>query len=191
MSIIQDWIDRKRRKELERVNREIEELKRRGPDYVSRERSMDMTRKDMIASSMKRSTFKMGYVAALLAVLVIFLFFYYHNRVSTLQGNFDDKEKEAQDFHNKLAFALSQLNQTTNQLEQKAAAEANLSTQYTTMQGDISTLKKIIRDMNETISTQLDDIADLNHQMQNKQLRIDAFEACISNSSISNKMDCL
>ena len=191
MGFVQNWIDRKRRRELERINNEIEELKRQGPDFISREKAAELTKRESALKVQTKSSFKMTFIAIILAAVVVFMFFYYHDKVGTLQKDLDSKENETIALQDKLDYASSQLNQTSNQLEQKAQKEMDLNSQQATMQGHINSLKKGLKDLNETVSSQQDDISDLTHEVQDKQHRIDELESCISNNTITNKMDCI
>ncbi len=191
MGFVQDWIDRKRRRELERVNREIEELKRRGPDFTHHDSSRPSIKPATMNTSSGKPFLKSPVTITLLILVLFGLFLYYFSRVSSLEDDYDAREQEFITLKDKFDQALLQLNKTENELGIKKVVEANLSSQYSDLKSDIDDLENEMDYLNDTIAEKEVEINDLNKEVAEKNKYIDALKMCIKNDTITDKEDCL
>ena len=188
MGFVQNWIDRNRRRELERINHEIEELKRRGPDFVQRD-SKEHAKQSMGSSG--HSFLRASPFVIIIGILIIGLFAYYYQRASSLEDDYDAQEEKALVLQNKLDQALLQLNKTESELGVKRVVEANLSFQYSDLQKEVGVLQVSLNLMNKTLNEQNNDISNLNKDLQEKDDYINDLKRCIKNNTITDKEDCL
>ena len=191
VGFVQDWIDRKRRRELERVNREIEELKRRGPDFTHHDSNRPSIKTTVVNTSPGRSFLKSPVTIVLLILVLFGLFLYYFTRVSSLEDDYDAKEQEIITLKDRFDQALLQLNKTENELGIKKVVEANLSSQYSDLKRDIDDLENELNYLNDTLAKKDVEISDLNKEMDEKNNYINALKICIKNDTITDKEDCL
>lgn len=190
MGFIQNWIDRKRRRELERINREIEELKRRGPDFYARDSSR---KKPKISTPIVMPTLSgsspRGKVWVWLVILALLgLAVYQWFRTDSVEDDLEAKEQEALLLRDQLDLALLHLNKTESELVVKKVVEANLSEQYQDLQQEITSLQQTMTFLNTTLTSQIDD---LNEEVSEQDAYILALKVCIRNDSIPDKEDCL
>ena len=193
MGIIQNWIDRKRRKELERINYEIEELKRRGPDFSHRESDKKSIKKPTLPLATAgmgsgKSHFQgKGFAVILFIFLVAVIVFHMWNTRS-LNDEYDKKEQEALLLRDQLDLALAHLNKPESELGVKKIVEANLSEQSQDLQQEIVDLQDAMSSLNLSLSNE---IGDLRVELAENDKYTDALKICIKNDSISDKEDCL
>ena len=190
MGFIQNWIDRKRRRELERINREIEELKRRGPDFYAHDSSKEKPKAStpiMMPAVGGSSPRGKGWVWLVILVFIS-LAVYQWFKVDSLEDDFEAKEQEALLLRDQLDLALLHLNKTESELGVKKVVEANLSEQYQDLQQEITTFQQAMISLNATLTSQIDD---LNEEVSEQDAYILALKVCIRNDSIPDKEDCL
>ena len=190
MGFVQNWIDRKRRRELERINREIEELKRKGPDFShhTQERIKNAPTKMVFPSSGTSS--KKPWVIAMIIIL-LGLVIYEWITISGLQIDLDDQEQETLKLRDQLDLTLLHLNTTAKELDIKESVEANLSEQYKDLQGQFKTLEQTMHTINSTLEDKNEELLDLQEQLLEETIYANALIDCIENNSISDKEDCI
>ena len=190
MGYFQELVDKKRKRELERINKEIEELKRKGPDFVQRERR-DVPKGNIEVSSKGGGSMKALPLVWILIIIIIGGGIYHFIRLNSLSDGYEAKKEEVIQLQEDLANALSQINATVSELEVKEKVEANLSMQYIELQVDLANFKILFNDLNKTVFEQEETIAELNNDIDDKDDRIKELKDCIKNNSISDKDDCL
>lgn len=188
MGFIQNWIDRKRRRELERINREIEELKRRGPDFTRRE-AVVMKKESIKGTGGGMFTAKAWSIILLLALIGVAAF--YQWKMGDLKEAKDATMQQVTHLQSQLSQALAELNKTEEELEEKEMTKASLSTQYAGLQQEVVDLKELVKELNMTLATTEDEVSDLTQELLEKDLYLEALEACIENNTIDDKEDCL
>mgnify|MGYP001572748633 CR=1 FL=1 len=187
MGFVQNWIDRRRRRELERINQEIEDLKRRGPDYIPREQRPSLAP----SRSSPQPIMTARTLCVLLSVVVIGLIVYYQMEMGSLKEDFVSKDEEALTLQNKLDQALVELNKTEGELQVKKQTETTLTTQYSDLQEEIDSLNDALYDMNKTLAGKDDEIQDTQQELDDTKKVLKDMEHCIENNTIDDKEDCL
>lgn len=194
VGFLEEIIERKRRKELGRINREIEELKRRGPDFHPSPDDRSSSSSDGGSSSHFRSGFtgvSSKYLVGALIIILLALFWYDQMRVDSLGDKVTEAEQRTTSLQEQLDTALGQLNETKDMLLHKEQKERNLSSQYLDVQQEILDLKKEILNLNSTVKMKEDSINDLTTKISDKDGIIKDLKNCIKNDSITDKEDCL
>lgn len=189
MGFVQNWIDRKRRKELEQINREIEELKRKGPDF-SHHTQEQIKHTSTKMSSSSHSTSKKPLIIVLL-ILLVGLLIYGWITIGGLQQELDDQEQETLQLRDQLDLALLHLNSTAKELDIKESVEANLSVQYKDLQADFKNLEQDMRSLSKILADTQDDLNDTQQNLLEKEEYIDELIDCIDNNTITDKEDCI
>jgi len=182
MGFIQNWMDRRRRKELEHINREIEELKRRGPDYVPHDHKTVTTQK---ASSGNKLLWIIFFV------FVIGIVVFYQMKLGSLKEQQTTQQQDYDALQIKLDDVVALLNQTEKQLQDKQKKETTLTSQYSDLQGEILDLSKGLTKANAQIM-QLEDELNATQEALDKQKELyKELENCVDNNTITDKDDCI
>ena len=190
MSIVESWIDRKRRKELETINKQIEDLKRKGPDFSTQPPKLQPSSPISIlprgSSSFSGVLGKI--ISGLLILGLLFLVFHYKGDATRIQQAHENATEQ-------LALFNNQINATSAELEQLRAIlkqqEANLTEGYTQFSTKIKSLQTTIDGLNITLISRDDEIAELKNDTKALKIYIDDLEDCIDNNSVEDKEDCI
>ncbi|MEK6839782.1 MAG: hypothetical protein AABX72_02495 [Nanoarchaeota archaeon] len=190
MGFIQNWIDRKRRRELEQINREIEELKRKGPDFShhTQERIKQSPTK-MVTSSGTDSSKGPWIIGCIIILLGLVLYGWI--TITSLQSELDNQEEETLQLRDELDLALLHLNTTAKELDIKESVKANLSGQYKDLQDQFRVLEQSMRALNKSFIDMGDELNDTQQELLEKEGYIDDLVDCIDNNSITDKEDCI
>ncbi len=187
MGMIKRWLERRRKTQLEQINQQIEELKRRGPDYTSIPDKTLSSRSQRNANSGSTPILIMS--ICIIALIAVSIFAW--TRITALNKKYSEVEESYEDILAQKKTLQTQLNQTTSQLEEKKEAAQDLSKQYIDLEQEITFLEGKIDDLNDTITSQTTSIKDLQEQVQERDNVINQIEECILNSSIEDKEDCI
>ena len=185
--MIKRWLERRRKTQLEQINQQIEELKRRGPDYTSIPDKTLSSRSQRNANSGSTPILIMS--ICIIALIAVSIFAW--TRITALNKKYSEVEESYEDILAQKKTLQTQLNQTTSQLEEKKEAAQDLSKQYIDLEQEITFLEGKIDDLNDTITSQTTSIKDLQEQVQERDNVINQIEECILNSSIEDKEDCI
>lgn len=184
---INDWMERRRKKELERINREIEALKQHGPLYQKEDKGLKSEGKYL-----KRDTnFGMFVVVGLCLVAIIGLSLFYRQKFTTLSDEYETKLSELNLAQNRLDNLTRNLNETQSKLKFKEKVETDLSTQYTGLAEEKEALEGQISDLEDEVKNKKDEIDSLKTTVQEKDRRLRDIIDCIENNRIEDKEDCL
>jgi hypothetical protein len=187
VGFFQDWVDRRRRRELEKINREIEDLKKKGPDYVpSQEKDRSGSSPGVRVSASKPT----GVIIVLILLLIGLLVFHFF-RIGSLKADFSVQEEDMLQLQEDLTRALEEINLTQSALEIKERVESNLTTKYVDLKDDVVDLKIALSEVNNSLQNKEDEIADKTQELNDLDDYVDELKDCIKNDSITDKEDCL
>lgn len=182
------WLEKRRRSELERINREIEALKTQGPLHFEKED------KGLRSGGkyLKRDTnFGMFVVIGLCLIAIIGLSLYYRQKFSTISDEYDSKVKDLELAQDKLSNMTSTLNETQSKLKFKEKVESDLSKQYSGLSETKEQLETQIADLTQQIEDKKSEIATLKTAIEDKTRKLDEMKDCIRDDHIEDKEDCL
>lgn len=181
------WLEKRRRKQLERINREIEALKHHGPLYEKEDLGLKSQGKYL-----KRDTnFGMFVVIGLCLIAIIGLSLFYRQKFSALSEEYGAKVDELMFAEARLKNLTFTLNETKTRLKFKERVEADLSNQYTGLAETKEELEKQITDLKDELNTSEAEINDLKALVQEKERRIRDMIDCIEDDDIEDKEDCV
>ncbi len=185
----QRWMERRRIKELEKVNQELEQLK-----------SNPLARRAEKSSSSKiaveKTTNHTSAAGKSLLVILGFLFLiglaiYYRGKAADLK---DEQQKvlgELDTMKTDLADVSEALDERESQLRVRQMKEQNLSTQHRLLEDTISALDKKIAQLENDLSTKDSQIYNLTADLRHRDERIENLTRCIDDNDITDKEDCI
>lgn len=184
---LKDWIERRRQKKLDEINREIESLRQQGLLHhkvheVKGGKGMNYLRKD---SSV-----------VLVAVIVIAIIslagvsLLYHGSYKDLKELHAEVSQKLVDAEAKLASREELLNKTSSELSFKKAAEKDLSKQYTDLESEKTKLEEEISDLKIELANLQQELENVKEELDEANDQISFYKVCITDELSASLSDC-
>ncbi len=181
------WLEKRRHKELERINREIEALKQHGPFFEREDKGLKSQGKYL-----KRDTnFGMFVVIGLCLIAIIGLSLFYRQKFSVLAEEYETRVHDLELTQLRLANLTKNLNETETKLRFKERVEADLSTQYSGLADLKENLEGQIKDLEKKVKDKEAELDDLKLVVQEKERRVRDLIDCIEDDDFEDKEDCI
>lgn len=188
---LKTWFEKRRLKELERINREIETLKDQGPHYLhNKENPHAGIRGDK--GYIKRDTnFGFLLLIGLCLIAIIWLSLFYRQKFNDLSDQYNQKLTELQETSIHLSNLTMELNQTKYRLQFKERVESDLSSQYIDLTEQKEVLEKEIKELEADIGSKKTEIENLKKDVAAKAKKINDLKDCILDDDVDDKEDCI
>lgn len=186
MGFMARWLEKRRLRKLDQINKEIEALKTEGPKYIEKRE------KARIGTFVRRDTsFGLMVILILCIIAIIGLSLFYRQKFSAVTERYNEKLKELELKNSELLNLTQEFNETSKKLKLKEKSESELGTQYTTLESENKDLQGEIETLNDKITDKDNEIASLKTQIKEKDDKIGAIEDCILDNKVNDKEDCI
>ena len=192
MGIISKWLEKRRQKELDRINREIELLKKRGLDYgkknEKRDKLIDEAGKGHKIN--RDANFKLLFIIGLCLIVITGITLFYRYNLSALKTEYDEKLSQVELLTNDLLNKSSSLEYINSKLDLTKRAEDDLSKQYLELEGEKEVLSNQVNALNENIKQKNTELDSLKQDIQKKDKEIKDLKDCITGELDSSLSVC-
>jgi cell division protein FtsB len=198
MGFIANYLQQRRRKKLEAVNKELERLKEFHPfdpgtlkprnnygTYAADHHSRNQQRPQR-----SPSFFSLIILGLIFLFMIVGVFFYYQGQMDTLQEAYDRKNIESSQFQTKVDDLTEELEDTKHELKKKTVLGFNLSDQSDQLRREKQSLEQEIADLEKDIINKEANLINLNTTMSQKVTEIVLWKACIKKIFNEDPNDC-
>ena len=172
---IEEWKKKKRDRALDKVNRELEDLKRKGLEFENRPRKKE---KEGPVVQKKCSSLKI--LAIILAIGWIVTFFVFAGRVSNLKSDVESSELELQLKVQEASDLSGSLANVSVELEQKRKGEDELGEEVADLLDTREALEEEVIDLQKEVDTLKGEVTDLESDVATQKALVDGYEDCIT-----------
>lgn len=186
MGFIERWIDKRRQQELERINRQLEDLKRRGPDFAKQGGESPV----VLMKEGGGSKFLLWFLLVCV-VLLIGILIYSSFQISSLKEESTQRDATIVLLQKDVINMSTLIDVLQEEIDTKQSSASELGTKYSDAQADLADLEVRLAALNTTLQEKDKEITSLKQQSDERGVLLDELEACIKNDSITDKEDCL
>lgn len=178
---IDDWKAKRREKSLEKVNRELKELKKKGLEFEKGSKS----KKEV--EVVKNTCFTLKVTSVILAICLIVTIFAYVGRVSNLKSDVESAELELEIKTLEAANLSNSLSNVSVELESRKKGEDELNDEVSdlidlreSLDEEVLDLTKEVDDLSDNIKDLQDKIDDLEVNLTKQENLVDDYQDCIT-----------
>ncbi len=183
MALFSKWTEKRRQRELEHINREIELLKKKGLDY-----ERESERRDQLLEKgehgnqkvTKDANFKLLFMICLCLLVIAGITLFYRHNLSTLKTDYTHKLQEVEELTKELSNKSATLGELSSRLDTSKRAEGDLSQQYLDLQAEKETLTKQVNLLNDNLKKMNSDIEQVKSDLDKKDKEVEDLKQCIT-----------
>ncbi len=207
MGWLSNYLEKRRQRRLDEINREIERLKEMDihtkPAVVTRSKPVSKPQPFSGPASearveherhggyVKRDVnFKVLFLIVLCVAAIIGVTIYYRMSFGKLNQDYNEKVQEINTLKAELSDLESELNKTASKLEFKEKVEEDLSTQYSSLEEEKSALESEISDLKIQIAEKEKLVENLTTELDDNTDRVRFLEDCITDELNENLTIC-
>ena len=172
---IEDWKEKRRDKALNKVNKELDDLKKKGLEFENQPKKKE---KEVKVIQNKCSTLKI--LSIILAIGWIVTFFVFAGRVSNLKSDVESMELEVQLAAKEAQDLSGSLENVSIELEQKRKGEDELGEEVDDLLDLREELEEEISDLGKEVVDLKEQIDDLEVEVTIQENLVESYKDCIT-----------
>lgn len=190
--VLESWLDKRREQELERINRELEELKKRGLGYAPPQQRPPSKpfypRQSPAGAPYARGPrffdFKTTTLIILFLIILGITFFLQRGEIKEQQNLAKGYYQDLKDLQAQVEDAESSLEEHQELLEEKSKEGADLNAQFESLNELNAQLQDEIDDLETQKKDILSTIEDLEEEVLSKKSEVNFYKACITDEDL-------